>query len=170
MRRVPYIPDGEAYRRHYGAGGIPGVFRGEVRQDGHGLGGLLSSLFRKVAPLLASTAKTAGKALLRSGAQVLSDVVSGDRDLKSSLKQRGIEGLRTIVSDIVKPSTSNQGRGGKQPVSRRRNRNQSLRSESTVGRRQSRPSQKFIRPARKRSASAGRRRGPKRKRADIFDN
>ncbi len=104
MVRISYVPNRETYRNHYGAGGgIPGVFKGDIYQDGYGIGGVIASLFRRVLPVIASTAKSAGKTLLRSGARVLSDVVSGERDLKSSLREHGIEGLKSIVTDIVKP-------------------------------------------------------------------
>ncbi len=101
-RRVPYIPNGDAYRAHYGAGsGIGDVFKGDAYQDGYGLGGVLASLFRKAMPILTTAAKTVGKNLLRSGANVVSDIVSGKQDLGSSLKRRGIESLQNVVKDVI---------------------------------------------------------------------
>ena len=102
MGRTPYVADYESYRNHYGAGALD-VFRGDVYQAGYGLGGILSSIFKTVAPLLKPAAKVVGKNLLRTGIKVAADVASGSNDLKSSLKQRAREGLGTLVSDIAEP-------------------------------------------------------------------
>lgn len=110
MPRTPYRPNPELYRLHYGQG-LP-VFIGDVQQDGYGLGGFLSSLFRKVMPIvsktvvpfLKQTAKTAGKSLLKTGTQVLSDVVLDDKNLKESVKRRGKEGVRDFVTKVPEMS------------------------------------------------------------------
>ena len=83
-RNVPYVADPFLYRQHYG-GAIP-VLRGTVHQDGYGLGSLFGSVLRSVLPALKSTAVSAGKTLLRSGAQAMGDIVSGERSVKDSRK------------------------------------------------------------------------------------
>ena len=110
-RRVPYTPNVNAYHQHYG-GGIGPVFKGDIYQDGYGLGGIFGSLFRKVVPILKSTAMTAGKTLLKSGADALGDVISGEKDIMSAIKDRGKEGLKQVGSD-VKDVVVNSIRGTK---------------------------------------------------------
>lgn len=84
---------------HYGSG-MP-VFRGELRQDGYGIGGLLSGLFRRALPVLAPVLKSGAKALantaLKTGRRVLSDVVSDRRGFKESLQKH--------VGDALDPSS-----------------------------------------------------------------
>lgn len=71
------------------------VYRGRRRQRGYGLGGLFASLFRQAAPLLKQGAKVMGKQLLKTGVAVAKDVVQG-RNLKTSLKKRGVEGVKLV--------------------------------------------------------------------------
>ena len=98
-RRVPYTPNVNANHQHYG-GGIDRVFKGDIYQDGYGLGGIFGSLFRKVVPILKRTAMSAGKTLLKSGADALGDVISGEKGIMSAIKDRGKEGLKQVGSDV----------------------------------------------------------------------
>ena len=94
-RRIPYIPNRSLYKDYYrasGGGGLP-VFRG-IHQDGSGL---LGNIFRFAMPLV----KSAGKTLLKSGAEALSDVVSGEKDIKSALKERGLQGLQQVGRNVT---------------------------------------------------------------------
>lgn len=88
MGRVPYDPEQciKAHKMHYGTG-IP-VFRGEFNQQGSGLGNMLAGLARRAIPLLTPIAKTVGKEILKTGGQVLTDVLTGKDDIKSSAKKR----------------------------------------------------------------------------------
>jgi hypothetical protein len=97
-RRVPFVPNPKAYKDFYRGSGFP-VFKG-VYQDGSGL---IGDIFRNVVPILKPIAINAGKTLLKSGANVLKDVISGDRDLKTALRQRGMEGLKEVGKDILNP-------------------------------------------------------------------
>ena len=109
-RRVPYIPDRSVYKLHYNSagGGLP-VFRG-VYQDGSGL---LSNIFRSALPIL----KSAGKTLLKSGARALTDVVEG-KDIKTAIKHRGVEGLKTVGRDMLgRAETALRQTGGRRRVS-----------------------------------------------------
>lgn len=116
-RSVPYVADPSSFRRHYKqSGGALPIFHGLSHQDGYGVGGgIFSSLFRKVvpilkgvvAPALKKTAKAAGKTLLKSGTNVLSDIISGEKDIKSSLKQHGLEALREVGADVKKRVVTN---------------------------------------------------------------
>ena len=53
------------------------AFAGVAVQRGHGLGSILSGLFRGALPILKNVGKAVGKQLLKSGLEVASDVVSG---------------------------------------------------------------------------------------------
>ena len=55
---------------------------------------------------------TAGKTLLKSGADALGDVISGEKDIMSAIKDRGKEGLKQVGSD-VKDVVVNSIRGTK---------------------------------------------------------
>lgn len=112
-RRVTYIPNRQLYQDHYrvvGPSGLP-VFHG-VYQDGSGL---LSNIFRAALPILKSSAISAGKTLLSSGAKAFSDVVAG-RDIKSTVTHRGMEGIKEVGRDIATRTAnalSRQHRGGR---------------------------------------------------------
>lgn len=94
-RQIPYVADYSLYRQQYG-GAIP-VFKGTHFQQGYGLGSLFGSLARGVLPVL----KTAGKTFLKSGAQVIGDVISGDRDFTEAVRERGMDGLRTVGRNVT---------------------------------------------------------------------
>lgn len=124
-RRVPYVVNPDLYRDYYRGSGLP-VFKGSY-QDGSGL---LSSIARFALPLLKGFAKSAGKTFLRSGAQALSDVVSGEKDIKTALRQRGLESLKQIGKN-----TSGQilnAIDGKQTGGRRRKRKRTTRNTRNI--------------------------------------
>ena len=75
---------------HYGSG-LP-VFKGDIHQEGYGIGGFLSGLFRKalpvVAPMLKKGAEALARTAIKTGSNILSDVVTNRRGFKDSLKAR----------------------------------------------------------------------------------
>ena len=77
-------------RSQFGSGLLP-AYGGVPRQKGHSLGTFLGGLFKSAIPLLSTVgrnvAKTAGKALLSTGASVLSDVLGG-QSIGSSISNR----------------------------------------------------------------------------------
>ena len=107
MTRVPYVCDGKAYREHYGRG-LP-TFHGEIIQQGYGIGNLLGGFFKSliplaskhVAPILKKSAASAGKSLLRSGANVIKEVALEKKNLKDSLKRHAKTSLEDILQDVV---------------------------------------------------------------------
>lgn len=118
--RAPYVPNREMYLNHYrqrGSGGLP-VFKG-VYQDGSGL---LTNFFRAVLPILRSTAASAGKTILSTGAKTLSDIVSG-KSVKRAVTERGIEGLKDIGRDVAGRAVTalgkQQQKGGRATSNRR---------------------------------------------------
>lgn len=84
------------------ANGLP-HFAGPSIQRGHGLGGIFSSLFRaivplfsKAAPVLKSAAKTAAKEAVRTGVNVVDDVLDG-RNLQDAVANRSKEAATRVV-------------------------------------------------------------------------
>ena len=73
-------------KSQFGHGVLP-AYGGVARQRGHGIGSIIAGLLRGAVPLLGSigrtAAKTAGTALLSTGAGVLSDVIAGKKVGKS---------------------------------------------------------------------------------------
>lgn len=109
MGRVHYDPVScaKSHRLHYGSG-MP-VFRGEIRHTGYGIGGLLSGLARTVLPILTPIFKNVAKTAIRSGGQILSDVVSGKESFKSSAKKRIAD---AIDDHLSRPRPRRRRRGG----------------------------------------------------------
>lgn len=74
----------DTHRTHYGSG-LP-VFRGDLRQDGYGLGALL---MRFAGPILKPLIQTVGRNVVSSGGKVLSNVVKNSIPLVTeNLTQR----------------------------------------------------------------------------------
>lgn len=104
----PYM----AYYRHQmqaGGGGITQVYRGAPYQKGHGIGSFLGGVFRTIAPLLKSGAKTLGKEALRSGIGFLGDISGGTsnpreaaasrfREFTGTLKRKADDKLGRVLS------------------------------------------------------------------------
>ena len=95
--KKPYCCDESRayYERYYdrqqkGQGDFP-VYVGRYMQRGHGLGNMLRSLFRRALPFM----KAAVPHVLRTGANVVQDVVSGKTWKQAAIK-RVPEGLRDV--------------------------------------------------------------------------
>jgi hypothetical protein len=84
-----------------------GYFSGPVVQQGHGLGGLFSTLIRTLAPVaravtpvIASAAKRGAKAVatqaLRTGAQVAQDLLAGE-DFTQTMHTRGHQAAKRLT-------------------------------------------------------------------------
>jgi len=99
------------------------VFVGQRRQRGHGLGQTISGLFKRyVVPFVAPRAKEFGKKILgnvaRTGMEMLGDVVSG-KNVKQTLKERGLEGIKRTFHDVIGHSPSVRDRVDVTPASKR---------------------------------------------------
>jgi len=68
----PYL----AYYKNQLGSGVSTVYRGASYQRGHGIGSFLGGLFRTIAPLLRSGVKTVGQEAMKTGVNVLHDVIS----------------------------------------------------------------------------------------------
>ena len=82
---------------HYGSG-LP-VFRGEIRQDGFGIGNLLGGLIRQAIPVLKPMVKSLAHTALKTGGRVLSDVVDSKKSFKDAVKDRLIESVDNALMD-----------------------------------------------------------------------
>ena len=88
----------EYYKRQ--SGGEMPVFIGRRNQRGHGIGSLLSGLFRRVVmPFVRDNAKKVGASLLKTGMNIMGDVMSG-KNLKESAKEHVPQGLKRTAEDL----------------------------------------------------------------------
>lgn len=81
--------------------GFGGVYTSGLYQKGHGIGSFLGGLFRCVFPLLKSGSSALGSELLKSGANIFSDI-SKNEPVELSIKKRGketINNLSKLVGD-----------------------------------------------------------------------
>ncbi len=85
------------------------VFSGSRNQRGHGLGSLLSGLFRRAVPLLQRGLKTFGKQTLKTGLQIANDVSDG-QTIKESAKRRAVEGIKRFASSPLGSIQSDSGK------------------------------------------------------------
>lgn len=75
--------------------GFGNVYAGNVHQRGHGIGSFLGGLFRCVFPLLKSGTATIGSELLKTGANIVSDMRNND-NIETVIKRRGKETLNNL--------------------------------------------------------------------------
>ena len=105
----PYYCD--TSKRHYedyymAQGGyvIP-IFEGYHGQRGHGLGSILSGLFRSAVPLIRRGLAFFGKQALKTGAQIANDVAEG-QSFHESTKKRVSERINEYVPGLIPQSGS----------------------------------------------------------------
>jgi hypothetical protein len=134
MVRVPYTPDYNAYRAHYG-GNLP-VFRGYNLYGQRGAG-FFGNLLQKSIPIVKSGAKLVGKQLLKTGSNVLSDVVSGNTNFETALRKRGAEALTDVNKSLVTKIKSNIQKNYSPPIKKQKsNKNNQPRRPQKKKRRQ----------------------------------
>lgn len=95
MGKIAYVPNVNAYRNHYG-GALP-VFRAYEQRGA----GFFGNLLRSALPLVKSGAKKLLTSGLKTGANILSDVVSGEKNFETALRDRGSEALTDIKKSVV---------------------------------------------------------------------
>ena len=121
------------YLRQSGSG--LSVFQGSRGQRGHGLGSMLSGLFRSAVPMIKRGLATFGKHALKTGLEIASDVADGS-SFKDSAKARI---LPTILPGIKRFADeeifSKQSGSGKRRKTTRRRRKVSKKRSSRPGRR-----------------------------------
>lgn len=90
-----------AYYLNQAGSGFGGVYTSGLYQKGHGIGSFLGGLFRCVFPLLKSGSSALGSELLKSGANIISDI-SRNEPMENVIKKRGketINNLSKLVGD-----------------------------------------------------------------------
>lgn len=90
-----------AYYLNQAGSGFGGVYTSGLYQKGHGIGSFLGGLFRCVFPLLKSGSSAIGTELLKSGANIISDI-SKNEPVERAIKSRGkqaINNLSKLVGD-----------------------------------------------------------------------
>lgn len=80
-----------------------------MHQRGGGLFSIISGLVRKATPFLM---KTVAPAALNFGKNVISDVVSGEGNLKTSLRNRGRQALTGVGKEALRKIARGGGRVG----------------------------------------------------------
>ncbi|GFX85347.1 uncharacterized protein F54H12.2 [Trichonephila clavipes] len=74
---------------------------GQSFQKGYGIGGWFKRLFRSALPFLSRGAKSVGKEVLRTGAQIANDLLEG-RNLQESAEERAKETGRILAKKAIK--------------------------------------------------------------------
>jgi len=103
----------DRYTRYYanqsGGGEIGPVYRASFRvQRGHGIGSFFRGLFRFVKPLLYSGAKAVGKEALKTGSNILTDLLNKEpeQQVGQIIKSRFDEGKGNLEHKIKKMTGS----------------------------------------------------------------
>ena len=99
----------EDYYAQQSGSGLP-IFVGGRGQRGHGIGSVLSGLFRSAVPFLKRGMKFLGKQALKTGAEIASDVADG-KDFAESARQR----VGARVNQYIPGSIPHSG-GGIYPI------------------------------------------------------
>jgi len=114
----------EDYYIRQSGNGLP-VFQGSRGQRGHGMGSMLSGLFRSAVPMLKRGLATFGKHALKSGLEIAGDVADGS-SFKDSAKARFlptiVPGIKRFAEQEIfsKQSGSGKRRKTRRKVSQRR--------------------------------------------------
>ncbi len=90
----------ETYYLNQSGSGLP-IFVGYSGQRGHGLGSMLGGLVRKAMPLLQRGLKSFGKQALKTGMEIVSDVVDGQSP-KMAARRRIGQGIKRGVKRGIK--------------------------------------------------------------------
>jgi hypothetical protein len=123
------------YARQQRGGDMP-VFAGARTQRGHGLGNILSGLFRKIVlPFFKRNVKMVGSRALKTGMEIADDVMEG-KSFKDSLKTRVPTGIKRMASDVKWQSGSGVKRrkvAKRKPVKKRAVKRQVRRKRQVKG-------------------------------------
>ena len=98
----------EDYYVSQSGSGMP-CYQGARGQRGHGLGSMLSGLFRSAMPMVKSGLAAVGRQALRTGAQIAIDVTDG-QSLGNSVKRHINEGIKRFVPFDVVSTQSGSGK------------------------------------------------------------
>lgn len=143
--------------------GFGGVYSGPIYQKGHGIGSFLGGLFRTLLPLLKSGSSAVGKELLKSGANIISDITQS-QDPQQVINRRGkeiINNLGRMFGEKMfgagyKSNISRKRRQSKadsQPVKKRKTAAKTKKTNSKAKPKKNNNSKKTVRKTNKRSKS-----------------
>lgn len=99
------------YMDYYSAqsgSGMP-VFQGSRGQRGHGLGSMLSGLFRSAMPMLQRGLAIFGKQALKTGLEVANDMADGS-SFSDSARRRVPTGIKRTIETVANQSGSGKRR------------------------------------------------------------
>jgi hypothetical protein len=89
----------EDYYMNQTGGAMP-VFMGARIQRGHGLGSILSGLFRHILPFFKANGRQFATNLLKTGVDVAEDMFDNNKKLSESLKERVPQGIKRVFNDL----------------------------------------------------------------------
>lgn len=103
MRVKKYCCDSSklSYQNYYAnqaGSGMP-FYVGSKQQRGHGLGSILSGLFKSAAPILKKGLSSLGKNALKTGISIAGDVLEG-KQFGEAAKTRIPSGIKNLVKDV----------------------------------------------------------------------
>lgn len=101
----------EEYYTGQSGSGVP-VYQGSPGQRGHGLGSMLSGLFRSAMPILKRGLAFFGRQALKTGLEVANDVADGE-SIGTSARRRIPEGINRFVSSAGFSNQSGSGARGR---------------------------------------------------------
>jgi hypothetical protein len=99
------------YEKYYigqSGNGVP-VYSGSRGQRGHGLGSMLSGLFRSAVPLIRRGLAKFGRHALKTGLEIANDVADG-QSVKDAAKRRVGEGIKRFASQSFNSTQSGSGK------------------------------------------------------------
>ena len=108
----------ETYYLTQSGNGLP-VFQGSIGQRGHGLGSMLSGLFRRALPMIKSGLASLGKHALKTGLEIANDVADGST-FKDSAKARVLPGIKRFAQSDIFSNQSGSGKRRRKRGSRKR--------------------------------------------------
>ena len=108
----------EDYYLNQSGSGLP-VFVGSRGQRGHGLGSMLSGLFRSAMPLIKRGLASFGRHALKTGLEIANDVADGN-SFGSSVKTRVPVGIKRFASQSNLTNQSGNGRKRRRQVSKKK--------------------------------------------------
>jgi hypothetical protein len=112
----------EDYYINQSGSGLP-VYHGSSGQRGHGLGSMLSGLFRSAMPMIKRGLAFFGRQALKTGLEVANDVADG-QSFEESARSRIPTGIKRFVETANFSTQSGSGRYG-----RKRKRNKLLKKK-----------------------------------------
>ena len=111
------LQDFNKYYLNQVGSGLPYYSGSKGLQRGHGLGGLIGSLFRTAMPLLKKGAEAVGRQALRTGVDIAEDVIGG-KNVKSATRNRVRQAGRKLGTRALKKIQ--KGRGRKKTTKKRK--------------------------------------------------